>query len=131
MTAYRLLDQSEKAIQIGTEALVRFPDSTELRVHLAAALVEHGEADRAQRLISEIQASSQNVVVRYNAAMANEDWQTVSTLVDENLEDFPEAERKLSLCRPSRCKRGIGGFGGPPFDSLRKKETTSKATRAL
>lgn len=95
MTAYRLLDQSEKAIQIGTEALTRFPDSTALKEHLAAALVEHGEADRAQKLVSEIQDSPQAVVVRYNAAMMNEDWKTVSDLVDENLEAFPEAGRKL------------------------------------
>lgn len=96
MTAYRLLNQGGKAIQIGTEALARFPDSDALKEHLAAALVEHGNADRAQELVSEIQDGSQAVVVRYNIAMMNEDWETISALVNQNLEAFPEAERKLA-----------------------------------
>ena len=96
MSAYRLLDQGEKAVQIGTQALKRFPDSPKIREYLAVALAECGETDRALDMVSEFQINTQTAMIHYNIAVANEDWHAVSALVDEHLEVFSEEERPLA-----------------------------------
>lgn len=96
MTAYRLRRQHKKAIEVGTEAMARFRgESDTVKEHLAVALAEHGETDRALNLISELGINRQTVAVRYNIAIANEDWEAVLDLVDKHLDTFPLAERKL------------------------------------
>ena len=96
MTAYRLRRQHIKAIEVGTEAMTRFPgESDTVKEHLAVALAEHGETDRALDLISELGINQQTVAVRYNIAIAIEDWKAVLDLVDKHLDTFPETERKL------------------------------------
>ena len=93
MSAYRMLGQSEKAIEIGTVALACFPDNVSIKEHLAPALVEHGEMSRALDLISGLEVNSRTAVIRYHIALATEDWHALSALVEEYLETFPETER--------------------------------------
>ena len=93
MVAYRLLSRSDKAIEIGTEALARFSTDTTVKEHLATTLVEHGEFVRALDLVSELGITPKTIAVHYNAAMASEDWRTIADLACNHLEYFSEAER--------------------------------------
>ena len=96
MTAYRLRCQHKKAIEVGTEAMARFRgESDTVKKHLVVALAEHGETDRALNLISELGINRQTVAVRYNIAIANEDWEAVLDLADKHLDIFSETERNL------------------------------------
>ena len=95
MDAHRLLGRSDKAMEIGTEALSRFPADATVKEYLAATLVEHGEFARALDLVSGSGITPKTVAVHYNAAIAKEDWHTISDLACNHLEQFPEAERKL------------------------------------
>ena len=96
MVAYRLEGQGHKAVEIGTEALDRFPNNTKVKGAVAAALIEQGEVARARPLISELEPNPETVMVRFNVAMATEDWGAVSDLFDTNGEIFPEVERGLA-----------------------------------
>ena len=96
MVAYRLKGQGHKAIEIGTEALERFPSNAKVKRAAAAALIEQGEGDRALSLVSELEPNPETMMVRFNVAMATEDWGTVSDLFDTHGEIFPEAERGLA-----------------------------------
>ena len=100
MSAYRMLDQSEKAVEVGTDALARFPDDVTIKEQLAAALAECGEMNRALGVASGLEVNSQTAVLRYNIAMATEDWHALCALVDEHLETFPKTEHN-----PARAAR--------------------------
>ena len=93
MVAYRLKGQGYKAIEIGTEALKRFPGNAKVKGAAAAALIEQGEVDRTISLVSELEPNPETVMVRFNVAMATEDWGVVSDLFDTHGETFPEADR--------------------------------------
>ena len=95
MSAYRLLDQGERAIQVGSEALERFPENSEIKESLAAVLAEQGESDRAQEMVVGLQISQKTVVTRYNIALARKDWRAIITLVNEHLDIFPDRARQL------------------------------------
>ena len=96
MVAYRLKGQGHKAIEIGTEALDRFPGNAKVKGAAAAALIEQGEVVRARHLVSELELNPETVMVRFNMAMVSEDWGAVSELFDTHGETFPEAERGLA-----------------------------------
>ena len=96
MVAYRLHDQSEKAVEIGEEALERFPGNIELKTSVAAALIEQGKLAPALALTSELAPNHETVMMRFNVAMATEDWPTVSNLIDTHWETFPEPVRGLA-----------------------------------
>ena len=96
MVAYRLKGQGHKAIEIGTEALDRFPGNAKVKGAAAAALIEQGEVARARQLVSKLELNPETVMVRFNMAMVSEDWGAVSDLFDTHGETFPEAERGLA-----------------------------------
>ena len=96
MAAYRLQNQGEKAIEVGTEAIERFPSNAEVKESTAAALIEQGEVARALSLVSELAPNHKTVMMRFNVAMATEDWHTVSALIDSHWETFPEEVRGLA-----------------------------------
>ena len=93
MVAYRLLGQTDKGIEVGNEALVRFPNNATVKEYLASALVELGEFDQALDLVSGLGITPKTVTVHYNTAMAREDWCTVLELVSNHIGSFSEAER--------------------------------------
>ena len=97
MAAYRLMGESEEAIRIGNEALTRFPGEVEIREHVALAMAESGQTDEALDLISGFPSSPQVTVVRYNGAIANEDWFEILNLTTGCLEALPKTERPLAL----------------------------------
>ena len=96
MVAYRLQHQNQKAIEIGIRALDLFPGNAKIKEYTASALIEQGEVDRALSLVSELEPNYETVMMRFNLAMATEDWRAISTLIDTHWEIFPEAVRDLA-----------------------------------
>lgn len=90
MAAYRISDQADEAIKTGNEALVQFSQNKELKICLAAALVEQGDSDRALDLISGLDGNHQVMTMRLEIAIANKDWITISDLVSNHLDSFEE-----------------------------------------
>lgn len=97
IVAYRISDLAEEAIRIGNEALIRFPQSEELRISLAAVFVERREYDRALDLIAGLEGNPQIAKMRLEIAMANEDWPKICDLVDNQLDSFPEKRRTFPV----------------------------------
>ena len=95
MSAHRLLDEDQLAIQIGCDAVARFPDSVALKKRLATALAEHGETKRALDLISELPMDPEIAAIRYNISMSDGDWQSLGVIAEESIEQFPEGERGI------------------------------------
>ena len=96
MVAYRFLGESDEAIRVGNEARMRFPAEVEIREHLALSMAEAGQTDEVLELISGIPVNPQIVVIRYNVAIANEDWSEILRLTSECLEALPKTERPLA-----------------------------------
>ncbi len=131
MVAYRLLQEREKAIAIGNEALDRFPGNVTVKECLATALLEQGDIDRALSLVSELEPSPNTVMIRYNVAMATKDWGTVSDLIDNYEETFPEEVRGLA-----RAARVLANVEQSPVEQRcsifeAEQDTFKKDTRAL
>ena len=97
IVAYRISDLAEEAIRIGNEALIRFPQSEELKISLAAVFVERREYDRALDLIAGLEGNPQIATMRLEIAMANEDWPKICDLVDNQLDSFPEKRRTFPV----------------------------------
>ena len=130
MVAYRLQHQGEKAIEIGNEALERFPGNAEVKKCVAAALLEQGEVARALSLVSELESDRETVMVRFNVAMVTEDWCTVSDLIDAHWETFPKAVRG-----PARAARVLADMEQAPTEQRRsileaEQDKFQKDTRA-
>ena len=88
MVAYRISNRVDEAVKTGNEALIRFPQNKELKICLAAALVEHGDSNRALDLISGLDGNHQIMTMRLEIAIANKDWTTISDLVSNHLDSF-------------------------------------------
>ena len=114
IVANRLLHQSEKAVATAHEALARFPGNADVAKAAASALMEQGEGVRAGALLSELEIDHETVMMHFGVAMATEDWDTVSDLVDNHLEIFPETERNLA-----RAARVIIDLNGAPASERR------------
>ena len=96
MVAYRILQLAQKAIEIGDEALARFSGNLTVMKHVAEALIEEGEFERAQTLVSELETDRETVMLLFNISLATKEWAAVLDLIDAHLEAFPEAERDLA-----------------------------------
>ena len=107
IVAYKLRHQGERAVETAREALARFPRNTNVAKAAASALMERGEAEQAGALLSELDIDQDTVMMRFGVAMATDDWETVSDLVDNHLAIFPEAERPLA--RAARVLIGLNG----------------------
>ena len=114
IVANRLLHQSEKAVATAHEALARFPGNADVAKAAASALMEQGEGVQAGALLSELEIDHETVMMHFGVAMATEDWDTVSDLVDNHLEIFPETERNLA-----RAARVIIDLNGAPASERR------------
>ena len=96
VVAYRLGHQSRQAVDTAREALARFPGNAHVAKAAASVLMEHGEAVQAGALLSELEVDSETVMMRFGLAMATEDWDAVSDLVDNHLAYFPETEHAVA-----------------------------------
>ena len=131
MVAYRLQHQGEKVIAIGNEALDCFPGNVTVKEYIASAVLEQGDVDRALSLVSELEPSPNTVMIRYNVAMATEDWGTVSDLIDTYEETFPEEVRGLV-----RAARVLASVEQAPVEQRcsileAEQDTFKRDTRAL
>ena len=93
IVAYRLRNQVEEAMAIANEALARFPGNAHVAKAAASVLMELGDGAQAATLLSEIDIDRETAVMRFGVAMATEDWDAVSDLVDNHMAFFPETER--------------------------------------
>lgn len=115
IVAYRLGRQIEKAVDTAHEALARFPGNAEVAKAAASALMEQGEGAQAEALLSELEVDRETVMMRFGIAMATEDWDTVSDLVDDHLALFPETEHDMA-----HAARVLVDLKGSPIDERRE-----------
>ena len=93
MIAYRMLGNDSGAIALGKDANERFPNDDKIKEYLASFLVEQGDTEHANKLVSDIERSFQTTSIRFKIAVANRDWSTVQEIVEEDLDQFPESEQ--------------------------------------
>ncbi len=110
IVAYRLGHQSEQAVETAHEALARFPGNTDVAKAAASVLMEQGEGTQAANLLSRLEMDHETVMMRFGIAMATEDWDTVSDLVDNHLAFFPENEHDMA--RAARVLVALNGLPG-------------------
>lgn len=115
IVAYRLAYQIEQAVDTAHEALARFPGNAHVAKAAASVLMEQGEGAQAAALLSQLEIDQETVMMRFGVAMATEDWDTVSDLVDNHLAFFPESERDMA-----RAARVLAGLHGSPVNQRRE-----------
>ena len=115
IVAYRLGHQSEQAVDTAYEALDRFPGNADVAKAAASVLMEQGEVAQAGALLPELEIDGETVMMRFGLAMATEDWDTVSDLVDNHLAVFPETEHAVA-----RAARILADLNGSPVDERHK-----------
>ena len=115
IVAYRLGHQTEQAVDTAHEALARFPGNAHVAKAAASVLMEHGEGAQAGALLSGLEIDRETVMMRFGVAMATEDWDTVSDLVDHHLAFFPETEHAVA-----RAARILADLNGSPVDERRE-----------
>ena len=115
IVAYRLGHQSEQAVDTADEALARFPGNAHVAKAAASVLMEQGEGAQAGALLSELEIDRETVMMRFGLAMATEDWDAVSDLVDNHLAVFPETEHAVA-----RAARILADLNGSPVDERRE-----------
>lgn len=96
MSAYRLLDQGQEAIDVGLETIERFPNENIVRESVATALAEQGQSKQALELIAELPVTPQIAVIRFNVATVSDDWKLLSEVVKNHLDSLPEADHTLA-----------------------------------
>ncbi|MDE2678126.1 MAG: hypothetical protein OXI76_09490 [Gemmatimonadota bacterium] len=115
IVAYRLGHQSKQAVDTAHEALARFPGNAHVAKAAASLFMEQGEGARAGALLSALEVDRETVMMRFGVAMAREDWDTVSDLVDNHLALFPESEHSVA-----RAARILADLNGSPLDERRE-----------
>ena len=115
IVAYRLGHHSEQAVDTAHEALARFPGNADVAKAAASVLMEQGEGAQAGALLSELEIDRETVMMRFGLAMATEDWDAVSDLVDNHLAIFPETEHALA-----RAARILVDLNGSLVDQRRE-----------
>ncbi len=115
IVAYRLGHQSEQALETAREALARFPGNTDVAKAAASVLMEQGEGAQAADLLSKLEIDRETAMMRFGIAMATEDWDTVSDLVDNHLAFFPKAEHDMA-----RAARVLVALNGLPISERRE-----------
>ncbi|MDE0554495.1 MAG: hypothetical protein OXI24_09795, partial [Candidatus Poribacteria bacterium] len=95
--AYRIHDQLEEALRVGNQALTCFGENEALKICVAAVLVEQKEFDRALDLISDVHDHPETIIMRFEIALATNDWHTISDLVSNQLNSFPEDRRTFPV----------------------------------
>ena len=114
IVAYRLGHQSEQGVDTAHEALARFPGNADVAKAAAAVLMEQGEGAQARALLSELEIDRETAMMRFGLAMATEDWDTVSELVDNHFAIFPETEHDFAC-----AARVLVDLTGSPVDERR------------
>ena len=109
MIAYHIVGNDTAAIDLGWEAHGRFPDEAKITEYLASFLVDQGESGKAAELLSGLADDSQAIIVRFKIAVASKDWTTVSEIVDEHLDQFPEAEQIVARAMSVAAKIELAG----------------------
>ena len=93
MVAYRLLQEGGRAVEIGRQALERFPGNEEVKKYLSAALAEQGETDRAEELILDLDPSPDTLMAGFELVLAKNDWSAVSDFVAKHLGKYSGAQQ--------------------------------------
>ena len=96
MSAYRLLDQGQEAIDVGLETIERFPNEKAIRESVATALAEQGQSKQALELIADLPVTPQIAVIRFNVATLTDDWKLLAEVVENHLDSLPEADHTLA-----------------------------------
>ncbi len=115
IVAYRLGHQSNRAVDTAHEALARFPGNAHVAKAAASLFMEQGEGAQAGALLSDLEVDRETVMMRFGVAMAREDWDTVSDLVDNHLALFPESEHAVA-----RAARILADLNGSRLDERRE-----------
>ena len=115
IVAYRLAHQSAQAVETAHEALARFPGNTDVAKAAASVLMEQGDGAQAADLLSKLEVDRETVMMRFGIAMATEDWDTVSDLVENHLAFFPETEHDMA-----RAARVLVALNGLPVSKRRE-----------
>ena len=97
VVAYRIHGQAEEALSVGNQALDLFPDNEALKIYVAAVLFEQREFDRALELIFDVQDHPETIKMRFDIALATNDWKTISDLVSNELDSFPKGKRTFPV----------------------------------
>lgn len=95
--AYRLLHEGDKAVAVSEEALKRFPENQEVMERATAAFLEFGENVRAAAIAPKLTIRRETVMVRFNYAMAANDWKAAIDIVDSHIDLMPAEERGLAI----------------------------------
>ena len=109
MLAHNMLHQHDKSLVIGEQALNRFDGDPEVKQYIIATLIEVGNFEHADNLLSELEAEdkleidSRAVMMWFNIYVAKNDWLAVSELVSAHYKVFPEPERDLALATQVRA----------------------------
>ena len=115
IVGYRLGHHGEQAMETAHEALARFPGNTDVAKAAASVLMEQGETAQAADLLSKLEIDGETALMRFGIAMATEDWDTVSDLVDNHLAFFPETEHDMA-----RAARVLIALNGLPISERRE-----------
>jgi len=115
IVAYRLAHQSERAVETAREALARFPGNTDMAKAVASLMMEQGEGAQAADVLSKLEIDGDTAMMRFGIAMATEDWDTVSDLVDNHMAFFPETEHDMA-----RAARVLVALNESPVSEQRK-----------
>ena len=111
IVAYRLGHHGEQAVDTAREALARFPGNADVAKAAASVLMEQGEGAQARALLSGLEIDRETLMMRFGLAMATEDRNTISDLVNNHLAIFPQAE--LGFARAA-CV--LADLSGSPVD---------------
>ena len=95
VNAYRLLGEGERAVEIGRQALERFPEDEEVKKYLAVALAEQGETDQAAELIDDLGPSPDAMMAAFELSLAKHDWSAVSDFVASHLGKYSGPQQGL------------------------------------
>jgi len=95
LAALYLLGDTATALEIAHQAFVVAPNDQVLGVRVAIAAVEGGDSDLAERVLRNLQPSTDSTMVRFQYFSQKGDWEQLATLADEKFKQFiPSSEEK-------------------------------------
>ncbi len=128
MVVLRLLGEKDRAVIVGQEAIVAFPDDEQLKEKTTATLLEAGRETEAETLLGQLPVTRDTSMMRFHVLMRKDAWAELVELVTTHLSLFPEGERTIVKAaravatanlaapsdRPEILKSGIAEADGDP-----------------
>lgn len=96
MLAYRLLNNGDDAIRVGSRALELFPDNDDVKQRLAATLLEYGHDSRSRDLVLSLPLNADTAMMRLNLFIGAKQWKELDDLVANSLDVFPSHEQAIA-----------------------------------